>query len=196
MPEKEIDRILEKVRSLPPGVQVVAIDGGCASGKTTLARALEKSLGAGVVHTDDFFLPGGLRTEERLAQPGGNIHYERFLAEVLPRLRGQNGFSYRCFDCHRMELGGERRVKGADIYIVEGAYSCHPVFGDYMNLKIFIHAEKEIRLQRILRREGETALQSFRERWIPMEEAYFREYRIKERADMVIDSSAFTCYHK
>ena len=31
---------------------------------------------------DDFFLPMELRTAERLEEPGGNVHYERFSAEV------------------------------------------------------------------------------------------------------------------
>ena len=41
--------------------------------------------GAAVVHADDFFLPPEMRTEDRIgakAAPGGNVHYERMIAEV------------------------------------------------------------------------------------------------------------------
>lgn len=48
---------------------LVAIDGPCASGKTTLANALGGALGLTVFHMDDFFLRPSQRTPERLAEP-------------------------------------------------------------------------------------------------------------------------------
>ena len=77
-----------------PGAHVIAIDGRAASGKTTLSLALGDILGAGVVHMDDFFLPGELRTKERLSEAGGNLHRERFSDEVVSHIRG-GGFDYR-----------------------------------------------------------------------------------------------------
>ena len=53
------------------------------SGKTTLANELsEMHNNIPIFHADDFFLLPELRTEERLNEPGGNIHYERMKAEV------------------------------------------------------------------------------------------------------------------
>ena len=92
-------------------VRIIAIDGRCAAGKTTLAARLVKELGGDVIHMDDFFLPPALRTPERRSEPGGNVHYERFLTEVLPNLRSGRPFSYRRFDCSRMTLGEEIPVK-------------------------------------------------------------------------------------
>ena len=67
---------------------VIAIDGRCASGKTTFALRME-AFGFYTVHADHFFLPPDLRTPERLALPGGNIHSERFLTEVaMPLAQG------------------------------------------------------------------------------------------------------------
>lgn len=165
---------------------VIALDGRCASGKTTVAQVLAQKLQGSVIHMDDFFLPAELRTEERLSVPGGNVHYERFREEVLGRLSGRGDFTYRSFDCSKMELGEERLVKGADLYIVEGAYSTHPALGNYMQLKIFSDVEREVQFQRIRERGGEGALKAFKERWIPMEEAYFAAYRIRETSDIVI----------
>lgn len=165
---------------------VIALDGRCASGKTTAAQVLAQKLQASVIHMDDFFLPVELRTEERLSVPGGNVHYERFREEVLGRLSGRGDFAYRSFDCSKMELGEERLVKGADLYIVEGAYSTHPALGNYMQLKIFSDVDREVQLQRIRERGGEGALKAFKERWIPLEEAYFAAYRIRETSDIVI----------
>lgn len=165
---------------------VISIDGRCASGKTTMAQVLSEELGAGIIHMDDFFLPVELRTLERLSIPGGNVHYERFREEVLPKLSGRRDFSYRRFDCGNMELGEERHVKGGGLYIVEGAYSSQPVLGNYMSLKIFSDVGSELQLQRILERGGEEVLQVFKERWIPLEEAYFAAYKLRETADIVI----------
>ena len=81
----EIITAYEKLK--PAGVGVIAIDGRAASGKTTLAAALAAETGGTVVHMDDFFLPAELRTPQRLAAPGGNVHAERFAEEVLPFLR-------------------------------------------------------------------------------------------------------------
>ena len=61
-----------------PGARTLAIDGRAAAGKSTAAALLAAALGAGVVHMDDFFLPAALRTPQRLSEPGGNVHYERF----------------------------------------------------------------------------------------------------------------------
>lgn len=165
---------------------VVAVDGRCASGKSTLAEQLALVTGAGMVHMDDFFLPPELRTEARLKEPGGNVHYERFQKEVLPALSRGEDFSYRCFDCGRMELGEERKVSGNGILVVEGAYSCHPKLGEYMTLRVFSDVENEEQLRRIAARDGQDALETFKQRWIPMEENYFAAYRIREQADMIL----------
>lgn len=178
--------ILQAIAQMSPGNRVVALDGRCASGKTTLAGQLAKVTGAGVVHMDDFFLPPRLRTPGRLAEPGGNVHYERFREEVLGSLRNSRAFRYRRFDCSRMEFGEDREIPEGDLRIVEGAYSCHPAFGEYMDLRVFCHVEYQEQLQRIERRDGVRMLENFRERWIPMEEQYFRSFQIRERAGLVV----------
>ena len=178
--------ILQVIAHMPQGERIVALDGRCASGKTTLAEQLAKVTGAGVVHMDDFFLPPELRRPERLAEPGGNVHYERFAEEVLPFLRHPQAFRYRRFDCSRMEPGAEREVREGELRIVEGAYSCHPVFGEYMGLRVFCSVEPQEQLKRIEQRDGAEMLENFRNRWIPMEEQYFRHFQIREQADLVL----------
>lgn len=182
-----ITEIAGRLNLKESGVKVIAIDGRCASGKTTLAKELAESLGAGVIHMDDFFLPGELRTEERLREPGGNVHYERFAEEVLDALRSEASFSYGRFDCQRRKVMESVIVPAGRLRIVEGAYSCHPFFGNYMDLRIFRDVSPEVQCERIRVRNGEQALKNFRERWIPMEEAYFRAYGIMEQADIIIE---------
>lgn len=181
--------ILERMTAIQKekkGKVVIAIDGRCASGKSTMADMLSEIIGASVIRMDDFYLPMEMRTEERLAQPGGNVYYERFKEEVLMPLEKGETFSYRRFDCSKMELGEWQEVPKSDFYVVEGAYSCLPYLGDYADIKVFSHIDPEEQLRRIGARNGQEKLAMFRERWIPMEERYFAFYSIKEAADILI----------
>lgn len=182
--------ILERANALmnaaPHDVHVIAIDGRAASGKTTLCSALADILGASVVHMDDFFLPIPLRTPERYAQPGGNVHYERVSKEVLPHLHEHAAFDYRIFDCSCMDYGVMRNVASADWRIVEGSYSLHPALGSYADLSVFCSISPDEQRKRILRRNGELMANMFAERWIPLEEAYFKAFSIRDKADIIV----------
>ncbi len=171
---------------MPNRPLVIAIDGRAASGKSTLAEQLSELLDADVIHMDDFFLRPELRSEERLAEPGGNVHYERFCEEVLPYLKSPEMFSYRIFDCSRMDYNGERGISNAQIRIVEGSYSHHPKFGKYADLFVFSDVDEEEQLRRIRLRNGEEKAQVFAKKWIPMEERYFAAFGIKTHADIII----------
>ena len=83
---------------------IVAIDGSCTSGKTTLATCLSEIYDCNVFHMDDFFLRPEQRTQERYAEVGGNVDYERFREEVLLPLKSRKPFSYRPFDCSTFTL--------------------------------------------------------------------------------------------
>lgn len=163
---------------------IVAIDGRCASGKSTLAKQLEENYGWPVVHMDDFFLRPEQRTSERYAQPGGNIDYERFSAEVLaPCSRGER-VCYRPFDCHTMTLSDPVALPDSPVVIVEGSYSCHPALREFYDLKIFLSVEPRTQMERIIAREGEPYAQVFRQKWIPLEEAYFAAYDVEHGCDI------------
>lgn len=176
--------LLERMAAMPGGV--VAIDGRAASGKTTLARTLAQITGAGLVCMDDFFLPTEKRSPERLNTPGGNVDYERFISDVLPRLRSPESFTYPCFDCSVMDIKGGREVAASPWRIVEGSYAHHPELGDYMDIRLFRTVDPAEQLRRIRLRNGETMARRFEQDWIPMEEKYFSHFRIEEKADMII----------
>ena len=161
-------------------VFVIAIDGRTASGKTTLAETLSEWLGAAVIHMDDFFLPQEMRTEERLAEAGGNVHYERFAEEVLPHLATKEGFEYSVYDCHEGKITGKRTIPESNIRIVEGSYSIHPYFGEYADVKIFCDIDPENQIERIIKRNGEEMSRKFQEVWIPLEEAYFKTLDLED----------------
>ena len=130
--KKRIDELLEQKEQV-----ILAIDGKCTSGKTTLAGKLAQIYDCNVFHMDDFFLRPQQRTPERYAEPGGNVDYERFNEEVLLPLKAARPFSYRPFRCATFTLGDPVDVRPQKLNIVEGTYSLHPYFGAPYDLMIF-----------------------------------------------------------
>ena len=171
-----------------PGPAILAIDGRCASGKSTLGQELAEKWNASLFHMDDFYLQPHQRTEERLAEPGGNVDRERFLKEVLLPLRSGRTVSYRRFDCGTFTFAPIRLIEPADIAIVEGSYACHPELRDLYDLRIFMDVEPDEQMRRILKRNGPEATERFRTIWIPLEEAYFAGCKVRENADICIFS--------
>jgi len=165
---------------------LIAIDGKCASGKSTLGLYLKTVFDANLFHMDDFFLQKHQRTEERLAEAGGNVDYERFRAEVLTPLLEGTEILYRRFDCGSLELQDAKQLVPKRINIIEGSYSQHPYFGDVYDLKVFMEIDSDNQLQNIKKRNGLQKLVAFQEKWIPKEEAYFEAFDIKEKSDLVV----------
>lgn len=170
-----MEEMLEAIEAIKRerGRCLAAIDGRCASGKTTLAARLGEHFGCGVIHMDQFFLRPEQRTPARYAQPGGNVDRERFLTEVLLPLRRGETAVYRPFNCGTLTLDPPVTVPPAPVQIVEGSYACHPDLRDHYDLRIFLTVDPAEQLRRIERRNGPAALPAFRERWIPLEERYF-----------------------
>ena len=190
MTRQDYDRLAEMIRELlakSPRV-VVAIDGRCGSGKTTLAAALQREFSCAVFHMDDFFLRPEQRTEERLAQPGENVDHQRFLQEVLRPVRRGEEVIFRPYVCARQTLGEAVRVPPDRLAVVEGSYACHPALWDYYDLRVFLSVEPEEQMRRIAERSGPEKAEQFRRRWIPLEEKYFAAYSLAERCDLRIDS--------
>ncbi len=168
------------------GPLLVALDGRCAAGKTTLAAYLQRQTGWGLAHMDHFFLRPQQRTPARLAEPGGNVDRERFLEEVLLPLEAGQAAVYRPFDCHTQSLGEPLRLEPGPVLLVEGSYSCHPALWDRYGLHVFLTVDPEEQLRRIAARNGPAGLEAFRQRWIPLEEGYFEAFALAERCELVL----------
>lgn len=167
----------------------VAIDGPCASGKSTLGKVLQEIYDCPLIHMDDFFLRPEQRTPERLAQPGGNVDYDRFAREVLSPLLANQLFSYRPWMCQRGSLGEEITVSPAPLTVVEGSYSLHPDLRDAYHLRIWVESRPEVRRQRLLERGGPECLERFEQLWIPLENRYFSACSVADVCHVHLDLS-------
>ena len=167
---------------------LLAVEGGSASGKSTLADLLAGLYpDSAVFHADDFFLRPEQRTEARYAQPGGNLDRERLETEILiPLSRGENP-EYRPFDCRTMSLAAPQHGRVARLNIVEGSYSLHPELERCYDLSVFLEISPETQRRRVLERNGPEWGQRFFERWIPLENTYHEATRTAERCTLRLE---------
>ena len=178
-------------RMLAAGETVrLAIDGASAAGKSTLASRLASLYRAPLIHMDDFFLPPERKTAERLAEPGGNVDYERFVAEVVEPLDRGEPFAYRPYRCQTHDFGPPVPITPGRLVIVEGAYCLHPLYAGRWNLRVFYGIDPAVQRQRILARNGERMLARFLTEWIPLEQRYDAACHIHECCDLLLWTGA------
>ena len=136
------------------GRLLLAIDGRCGCGKSTLAAQLRAAFGGSVFHTDDFYLPFAARAEDWREGIAGNMDLMRLRTEVLEPLRRGESVHYRAYDCPHDRFFPTREIAPAPLAIVEGSYSQHPLLRELYDLGVFVTASRETQRARLLKREG------------------------------------------
>ena len=194
MYKKEIETIKQRIDELISNPTknkiIISIDGMTGSGKTTLAQELSQAYdNAPIFHADDFFLLPELRTEERLNEPGGNIHYERMKEEVIdPLVKGKinDEIKYKPFVCRIQNFGDEKNIKIKKINIVEGSYCLNPYFGKYYDISVFLKINGKDQNERLTKRAPKM-INNFINKWIPLEKKYHEAFNLYEKCDIKFD---------
>ena len=167
---------------------LVALDGRCGSGKTTLAAQLAEAFpGSVTVHTDDYYLPPADRVPGWEKIPCANMDLRRLRAEVLEPTRAGHGFACKAYSCREGACLPPVACAPARLILVEGSYSHHPALAACYDLRIFVTCSKAEQARRLQAREG-ARYAAFAERWIPLEEGYFAKYAIPQSADLILDT--------
>jgi len=180
---RRVTRAAARWRAGRAGVLIVAIDGHGASGKSTIAAAAAEATGAALVHTDDFFLPGG--------GPGRGLDqyydWRRLRAQALEPLRARRGASFRRFDWDRGRgLGGLVTVDPAGLVLVEGVFSASPQLADLVDRTVFVDTPERERLRRL---RGRIAPEEWDDDWLIAEQAYFGLTRPPASFDLTVPGS-------
>lgn len=165
---------------------LVAIDGRCGSGKTTLGKYLKQIFDCNLFQMDDFFLRMEQRTPERLKEPGGNVDYERFEETVLRSLLQKQTIWYQPFSCQKWGLLESYPVSYKTLNIIEGSYSMHPYFKNPYNIRVFLNISPEDQIENIKKRNGLEKAKQFQNMWIPKEEAYFEKFHVMDDAIQIM----------
>lgn len=174
---------------------LLAIEGGAAAGKSTLAQLLNHVYDCTMVHMDDFFLRPEQRTRERLEEPGGNVDRERFLQEVLLPLSRGEAVEYRRYDCCTQSVLEPVSLRPTQLTVVEGAYSMHPDLRERYDLSVFLKIGPELQRKRIIGRNTPELQRRFFEEWIPMEGCYFDVMDVERNCDLVMEADYESCRH-
>ena len=185
--------LVEKLSTLlsahPAAPVLVALDGRCGSGKTTLAAQLARQFPQSItVHTDDFYLPPASRVANWEQIPCANMDLERLRAQVLTPARAGQAIPYRAYSCRAGAYLPEQCFAPQPLVIVEGSYSHHPLLRPYETLRVFVTCTKAEQTRRLQAREG-ARYADFAARWVPLEEGYFAQYGIAESADFVVETT-------
>lgn len=170
---------------------IIAIDGMCGSGKSFLAGLLARNYECNVFHMDDFFLPLEMRTKDRLNEPGGNVHYERFKEEVIDALKENRSVIYRSYQCGEWIYSKPIEIEPKRLNIIDGSYSMHPFLREGYNLSIFLEVEESEQKKRLVLRDPSRSIQQYIDRWIPLENKYFNELDIRIICDIILDTTLF-----
>jgi uridine kinase len=178
--------------------RTIAITGGSGAGKTTIARALARRLGAGavVIAEDDYYrcastIPNFDAATHNFDALEAKEH--DLLLQHLQLAKSGEAFDKPVYDLttHRRKPEVERIVH-ADIVIVEGilllaAPQLRPVF----DLKVYVNADESVRLARRMIRDVEqrartprSVMSQFFMTVRPMHEAYIEPQR--DVADLVL----------
>ncbi len=176
---KRIDNYLKHHDSI-----IIAIDGKCCSGKSSLGELLKEKYDAVLIKTDDFYLPLDKRIESRMKEIAGHMDYERFNDDVINHLGEE--FTYYKYDCSMDKFNKIEVVKQNKVIIIEGTYSLLPYFDKYYDLSIFLDIENDTQIQRIVNRNGADKLSDYVNKWIVYENKYFNFYNIKNKVDIYI----------
>lgn len=168
---------------------LVALDGRCGSGKTTLAAQLaERFPDSAVFHTDDFYLPPADRVDGWEHIPCANMDLARLSREVLAPARDGDVVCYRAYSCREGTYLPAKSIVSKPLFLVEGSYSHHPLLAENYDLRVFVTCSKEEQARRLQAREGKR-YPNFVQRWIPLEEGYFAQYHIETHADLILDTT-------
>lgn len=185
--------VLAAARALQQGntPALLAIDGRCGSGKSTLGAWLARQLGCNLVHMDDFYLPPASRAADWDQHPGGNMDFARLRQEVLNPLLAGQGADYRAYSCRAGALQPPVPLQAQGLTILEGSYALHPDLGVPLAYRVFVTCAPDCQCSRLQAREGDR-YPAFAARWIPLEEGYFAACRPEQNCDFVLDTTAMT----
>jgi uridine kinase len=174
-------------------VRLVVVDGPAGSGKTTFSGALASvlratalgttalgatALGATVVHLDDLY-EGWTGLEGSL--------WPRLSAQVLEPLRRGLPGRFQRYDWVAGQFADWVDVPVPSFLVVEGCGSARREADAFASVRVWIEADRDLRLARGLARDGSDARAHW-ESWMGDEAAHFAREGTRERADVRLDA--------
>lgn len=166
-----LDRLINQT------IVFLAMDGKSCSGKTTLADLIERERPVTVIHTDDFF--------DNPDSEAIGINSRRIISEIFNEIKVGKPLTYRKYDCRTKSFRNVLIEKVHPLVLIEGVFSANlELINRYQGI-IFAEVDDDTRMERLLIR-SKPLISRFINEWIPREDRYFQNDRIRFRADLIV----------
>jgi len=157
-------------------VRVVTIDGPAGSGKTTLATNLASKLEqASVIHLDELY--------EGWDKSLDQVLFERIQAWILKPLENGLPPKHLRYDWGKSAFTSWNEIDYAPVVIIEGVGSGHTSLRQQVSQAIWIEADEDLLLERVVKRDGESVRAEMLI-WQERERAYFELHEVKNSANL------------
>ena len=134
------------------------------------------------MHVDDFGRPGVAYDE---------WDWDRLRTQVIePMTRGRST-RYQVFDWNKNALSEWRELQPGGVVIIEGVSVLRHALGDPWDLRVWVEAPFELRLERGVARDGEAMRSTWLEEWMPQEDAYVESENPLGGADFLVRGDSF-----
>lgn len=165
---------------------LIGIDGNASSGKTTFSKLLSHVYDCNIFHMDDYFQKPMIDPNDDLSFYASNINFKRLHQEIIDPIREKADSRIHTMNLKTHTLLDEQIISYKKISIIEGAYSMHPYIINNHDLKIFMKTTYIKQIFNIWKRNGLKKLIQFIRTWIPMENKYFSDLDIENKADIIL----------
>lgn len=180
------------LRPASPSPVFVALDGRSGAGKSTVANLVGARAAALVIDGDDFYR-GGDDAFWDATGPAEKVDLVidwRRQRDPLERLRRGEHARWRPYDWEADDgrLAVEITAGPADVVILDGATARDRSWQTSSPCAL-LHVPRDVRRERLLRREGERDRAEWEARWGDAEDLYFETLMPSDGFDLVLDGS-------
>lgn len=175
-----VDAIVDLIAGARPErpFVLVGIGGHGGAGKSTLAaRISEAVVDVQIVATDSFW-------------NGSGFDLDRLRSDVVDVLLASRTARTDEWDWHRKQLRPGRSIEPSGVVIIEGVCALHEMFRHDLDVRIWVDAPHDVRLERGVARDGESARSTWLDVWMPNEAAYVERDDPISCAHLVVDGTA------
>lgn len=208
MKKFEMEFLINKLKGedISNRVYIVGVDGLGGAGKSTLVNSLKLQLqnenyNSYVLHIDDFIYPKHIRydltKEEWHCYYNVQWRYDYLVKEILFPIKSGEIIDKQIeiYNRDNDEYFTQRvNLVHGSVLILEGIFLQRKELKDYLDFIIYLDVPQEVRLSRVLARDGyigglEDIKRKYEKRYFPAEEKYILEYSPIETADFVLKNS-------
>ena len=166
----------------------IGIDGRAGSGKTTFVNNIQTmSPSVSVISGDDFYeqIPSSLYKKHSFEYNyQAYFNQSNFIKNILSPIRKSKEISYQKYNWAKKSFSECKIFSPTSVVIFEGVFMCSPLLIHYFDISIFLKANRDLCLHRLIDRDTS---QQWISEWQDTEDWYFENYKIETFVDILVD---------